>query len=378
MCVICVLPKGVIIPYNKLENAVFNNPHGYGIILKDNDLLEVKKKYYPDGTDPEEIAKILTDNKDVERILHVRWKTEGGLGLDNTQPFNVYYSEGKRIIHREFMHNGTLYEFKSKDTYGQSRFMHGYHVADDDSDTPSDSRNFAEKMLRPLLLNYSGPDGKADISDPFFQSVVNKFWGSGTNRGIIVANNQDNFIINRSAWSTIKTIDGEYLASNDDYFDTLKRGYEYEKRERSKKEAEEAAREASKNNVVSFGRAPKIDWPMSKLSEVSFLKRKEFTKEVEKIFEDVDLYDNDDGYASLAALTTKEIEDFCYADPINMATFVVMLTSALKLYYDKTVALAEDKDKASKLIAKLKHQIANQNGDCSSHKIAAAKEVKVG
>lgn len=386
MCVICVLPKGVVLPYNKLENAVFNNPHGYGIVLKDNNRLEVKKKYYPEGTDPEEIAKILEDNKDIERILHVRWKTEGGLGLDNTQPFSVYYSEGKKLIHREFMHNGTLYEYKSHSSYGQERMGYGYAQIPD-PDAPSDSRNFAEKVLRPLFLNYSGPESKADISDPFFQKVVEKFWGSGTNRGIIIANDQDNFIINRSAWSVIKTETGDVLASNDSYFDKLERGYEFEKREKAKREAERIAREAAQStgtNVVPFGRQAASrsshDWPMSKLSDVSFTKRKEITKDITDFFNDMDLYNEDEGYASLAALTADEIEDLCYTDPKQMAAFVLMLTSTLENYYKSAKSAIQAKDKATKLVATLKQQLAEKEAanDVPVRMAAGGKEVKVG
>lgn len=361
MCVIMVLPKGVVLPFDKLQNAVWNNPHGYGLVMKDNGLLEVRKAFDPKGTDPDVIARLLEDNKDIERVIHLRWKTEGSLNLENTQPFTVYYSEGSKIIHREFMHNGTLYDYRETP---QTVWQNGARVAvDDDSNTPSDSRNFADRVLRPMLLHFEGENGKADIQNPFLYKMIDKFWGVAQhNRGIIIANDQDHLLINQKAWSEINTTTGKFVASNDDYFSELKRGYEFEARKKRIEEQERQTRLA----VAAVGRQDNvIDWPLTKLKEVPLGYKKDLSKSLEGLFEEMELWNEDDGIASLSALDEDEVKNFCYASPDLAAALIMTLALTLKGYYDEKIKITEDKDKATRHIASLKLKLSeaeNQNG----------------
>ena len=89
MCVIIVMPPNAQINKDHLFNSVYNNWHSYGLILKDqNSKLQVLKDCPEGGNGPELIWKLLENNKDVERILHLRHNTRGATNMMNAQPLS--------------------------------------------------------------------------------------------------------------------------------------------------------------------------------------------------------------------------------------------------------------------------------------------------
>lgn len=239
MCVIFQLAPGYTIPKALLDNAVHNNPHGYGIIIKRvGQPLVVVKELPVEGNNPDEIYKILKDNEDAERFVHVRWKTQGSISIENTQPFQVYNDRGREIW---FCHNGTLGNFSPSYNHMQGGF----------ADETSDSRKYAETVCARFLPKFVGENGIADYQDEIMQEILLNKWSHG-NKGLLVSNDLDPFFLGLSQWETIKTqemIDGElvtgaFFASNNEYFERLKRGPLHEKLEAEKRKKEDEEREA--------------------------------------------------------------------------------------------------------------------------------------
>lgn len=237
MCVIIAMAAGSTINKRQLFNAVYNNWQGFGIVLKDqNNRMEVIRKFDPNGTDPEEVWKILEDNKDIERILHVRYCTKGAADEANTQPFEVFNSEKRRVF---FFHNGTLPSYGAN-TSGMGK---------------SDTLEFSEKVLQPALLRWTGEKGKADYTDEAFVSLIlDKHWTS-TSRGLLYSNDLDPLRMGNN-WSEYKHPDdsseGLIYVSTTDYFDRIQRGPMFQKLEeaRKAKEAQEAAERAKTNGAI--------------------------------------------------------------------------------------------------------------------------------
>lgn len=206
MCVIFTLLPGINIDDNLLDNAVANNWHGYGIVLKDDHAkrIEVRQSFSEtNGADPEEVAKILRDNNDVTRYVHLRHTTKGANGLDNCHPFTVYHSNDRHVL---LMHNGTMpVKFCPK-------------AGDDRSDT----RIFAEDFVSDLLLRFKGDMGNGDYNYPMIKTILEELAGYN-NKLLLVSNDLDPLYCNH--WSTIKNKDGsQFVASNNTYFDRITRG----------------------------------------------------------------------------------------------------------------------------------------------------------
>lgn len=205
MCVIFVLPAGVNIDDDKLDKAVANNWHGYGIVLKDEGAkrLEVRRKYSEsNGADPEEVARILRENDDVTRYVHLRHTTAGENGIENCHPFSVYNSNSREVY---LMHNGTMYDFKPAL-----------------NDKRSDTRIFAEEFVSDLLLHFEGDLGRGDYNYPIIKKILERQAGT-SNKLLLVSNDLDPLFCND--WKTLKNSDGtEIKVSNNDYFDRIVRG----------------------------------------------------------------------------------------------------------------------------------------------------------
>jgi len=237
VCVILHLSAGATINKRQLYNAVHNNWHGFGLVLKDqNNRIQLTKGFRENGTDPEEIWKLLEDNKDIERYLHVRHSTRGAPDDTNVQPFEVYNSNERQIF---FMHNGTLSSFGGAWNNDQGK---------------SDTLEFCEKILSPALLRWSGANGKADYTDEeFFRLVMEKQWSSGST-GLFVSNDLEPRRIG-AGWSEYKhpddTSSGTVWTSNTSYFDRVQRGPEFQRLEAIKK-AEEEKKKEEMNSLVPF------------------------------------------------------------------------------------------------------------------------------
>jgi predicted glutamine amidotransferase len=319
-----------------LQNAVWNNPHGYGLIIQDGDKLTVTRQLNPEGTTPEEVDKLLRDNGGFTRFLHLRWMTEGDITLDNVQPFRVYNKKGHEIW---FMHNGTLYDYKP------GKLENGTE------DPRSDSRIFADDVLTPFL-DLSG--GKYDES--IARKILTYFWGTGIhNRGLLISNKHKPLMLNAKEWKDIDAVneDGEvaftFRASNDTYFDKVERGFEYDRREevRKKKDAERLTfRQDNEKDE------PK-EWGITKLKDICFKPNELLDGELGKLMDDYDIF-SDEGMAALENLTELEIHSAIRNYPISMGNLMVHLTSAFSRVVDERETAWEKHLKATKLIAEMK------------------------
>ena len=333
MCGIIYLKPDEMIPYNLLENCVYNNPHGFGLILRDgvNNKLEVIRRHQQGGNDPKEIFELLEENKDVERVLHVRWKTHGEDNLDNTHPFTAYYSDSRQIY---FMHNGVLHDFKPKDG---KIIWEGTTRHEEPGESASDSKKFNDEFLAKTLLSWHGENGKADYHDPNFHMILEKFWGNGDNKGILVSNDLPVLFINSKAWKTIKHDKGEFFASNDTYFNNLVRGPEFERRKRIKEAEEAKVRQARfQKETQERQKQGSNTWTITNLRDINFLKKVELSEDLTRILEDFDLYSNE-GLATLENLTEIEIDTLVEKSPADASSLIILLTSKFAEMYKNYV-----------------------------------------
>lgn len=297
MCNIIVLAPGQMPVWSDFENMCFNNWHAFGLVtIVDGKLDIVKENFVDKEIDPKTIYNLLVKDKAYKRILHVRHITAGANSLDNTHPFEVYYSDKRHVV---FMHNGTLHTFKSK-----KKSEHGSYEVDDDTG-PSDTKNFVDRIIQPALTSMDFGYGKGDIQAPFLHTILREFW-SLDNRGILISNDQDSFLL--GDWKKRKDTDGgEYLSANDLYFDTVKRGPEFTRRE-ARRIAEEEAKKSNDKTTKTSGKAVV---PLDKYPGIGSNKPEKFrpSDKFSELLQDWDVWDRD-GMASLAAMTDSEIEEF--------------------------------------------------------------------
>ena len=164
MCQYFWKPAGVTIDEEKLRNSVINNPHGWGILYRD-DPSEGKVNPFefimcddPEkDTDPDEIVNLMNSKlKDKDVYLHLRWVTAGDRSIDNIHPFSVLERGKKQLF---LMHNGTLSEFKPKI-----------------DDSRSDTRIFTDTVMSPLAKTMRKPfkwDSWKEVS-----TLIHKLIGS--------------------------------------------------------------------------------------------------------------------------------------------------------------------------------------------------------
>lgn len=345
MCKIMIFPVGVNPEWEKFQNAVWNNPHGYGLILKDpkNKKLELIKsgeKELKNGNDPKELFDLVTDNDDFERYLHVRWKTEGAISQDNVQPFCSYNSKSRQVY---FMHNGTLYEYRN--STGVNHYYQGVRKEAEDAGD-SDTKRFNDKFLSPFIQRIVGENGKADFHDPIFQAILMKYWGAAAhNRGVLIANDLDYFLINSKEWKENKTSKGSYFSSNDQYFDKLTRGFEFDRREAERKEIEEKERATRKEQQDKFHTDHTKN--IVNLREVSFQKKYGEIKNINDLMTDIDVYSHS-GIALLKNLTAVEIQTFIQKNEEDAIALIMHLTDEFAKLYDNHTGLTEYVQKIQK------------------------------
>lgn len=324
MCNIIALKAGVSIPYEKLETCTYNNPHGFGLILRDPSTKKLQIiRRCPKENDPKEIFDLLEDNKDIERYLHLRWRTDGPINLENTHPFPAYSSNNREIY---FMHNGVLSDFKPRSVYenGVQKTLEG--------DT-SDSKKFNDEFLAPYLLTHVGANGKADYHDPMFIKIINKFWSSGS-KGLLISNDLEPLFINEKEWKELDFGGGKFWSSNDTYWNRLTRGPEYDRREaeaKQKREKEAAARAA--NRFQEENKNP-MGGSITNLRDITLKPKEVLSEDLANIFEDYNIW-TDEGTAALSNLTQIEIEDLIKKDAETAAALLIHITSAFDELYKR-------------------------------------------
>lgn len=362
MCVIFQLRPGYTLPKKLLDNAVNNNPHGYGIIIKRDNKLEVIKDTPENGNDPDVIYKILKDNEDAERFVHVRWRTAGTISEDNTQPFKVYADEFGREIW--FAHNGTLNEYATR------TYVNGVHQQNDGD---SDSKKFAENVLIKYLPKLKGDAGIADIQDRAIQDLLDKYWSNSySNKGILICSDLDPYYFGLVNWKTInvkEVIDGKevhssFFASNDDYFERMKRGPLFEKLEQERKKREEE--EKAKNSPwAAIGGASSKDSPFSS----GFLKKYGVSDKAKELLEDFDFYDPDH-YVGLSNLTYHEIKNvFDNLNSDDRASVALYITHFLKNERIKSDEASSKLERAQKKIESLAKKVKKYEPDNSTDSV---------
>lgn len=189
MCVIIELEKGKEFPFNNLENAVRNNPDGFGLMMYRDNAVEVQR-YLPEKPDADTVAKILEKFKDEHRVLHLRYKTKGSVSKENLHPFPVIVDKKNQVY---MMHNGTFHEM--------NKFI---------QDEESDSKAFAREVLNPILSRMKFKDNIVDLNDPVVKLILEQF---------VTAHNKV-FLINKNSslklgsWSEFQG----FPVSNTSYF----------------------------------------------------------------------------------------------------------------------------------------------------------------
>lgn len=323
MCNIVALKAGTSIPYEKIENCTFNNPHSFGLILRADKKLQIIRECPKEGSDPKKIFDLLEKHKDVERYLHLRWKTEGPIDLENAHPFTSYYTDNRQVY---FMHNGTLQDFKPRVT---SVYENGKTTYTNHEPGLSDSKKFNDEILRPLLEITVGENGTGDTTNPMFQKIVEKFWGHGS-KGLLICNDLDPVFINLPQWKELDFGGGKFWSSNNDYWDKLTRGPVHEAREEERKKKEEAARQASfqGQNHRPGGRV------VTDLKDIDLKPRQILTEDLSRIFEDFNIW-SEEGIASLCNLTELELSGLVARDPDSATGLLVHITSSYDDLYKR-------------------------------------------
>lgn len=186
MCLIVHKPAGQRIPHDLLVAAARLNADGWGLMGHDANGGHVLERHA--HLDLEMLLEAETRHADAQIALHLRRRTRGRVDLHNTHPFEI--DDGVFL-----MHNGTL------------QFDEG--PAGD-----SDTRYFAEQVLRPLSRRHRGLLADRDFLHLLELSL------SERNKAVVYDSRQRQFsILNRhhgaefeGLWlSSIKWIDASLL-----------------------------------------------------------------------------------------------------------------------------------------------------------------------
>lgn len=345
MCAILYLKKTQMPLREQIDNAVYNNWHSYGLIVRIGEDLEVIKECPESGeVNPDDVWNLLEKYREYDRYLHLRHNTAGATSIENTHPFLVY-DDGDRKVW--WMHNGTLYPFVSKK---QETSNMGTVKLVDDPDGKSDTVNFAEQVITPLLEQLDGPNGKGDIKNPLLRKMIQANW-TGSNRGLLVSNKEGSLFIDQ--WKMIDSGQDKFLASNDEYFTTVKRGPEFARREESRKriEAERKALEEAKKGAQTGSTSREI----VSIKDFTFDQKHGFYRLSEslcKVCLDWDIYERE-GAIALGYATKDELKEL-YESETDCMFIMDWVFSDYATMYDEMLFLEDKHERASKMIATLK------------------------
>lgn len=345
MCVIIYLKPGQMPPKEMLFNAVYNNWHSYGLVTRIDGKLDIKRVVPASGeVDPQEVWNALTDDFDFERFLHLRHNTAGATNLENCHPLDVYY-DPKRQRQVVFMHNGTMYNYKSK-----KKSATGSEIDDDDG--PSDTKNFTDRVLIPYLSSCDFGEGKGDIQSPYMRDLIKKFWG-GSNRGLLISSDQDPLFIDD--WKVVGPEGNKFPASNDDYFKEVKRGPEHTRRLVRQEQNKLAAKAASEKKPSTVREI--IDAVQFKQGTHRFF---ELSESLANIVNDFEVYDRS-GAVTLGLATYDELVELYDQRKDCLAVMNWVFTDYAKLYEEHQQVL-KDKDVATKMIATMMEEKKRKAG----------------
>ncbi len=352
MCNIIILEPNQMPIKSEFETMCWNNWHAFGLVTFVDGKLDTVKKAFTDKDpmNPEAIWSLLKRDVKYRRVLHVRHMTAGNNLVENAHPYDVYYSDKRDV---KFMHNGTLYQYKSKKPSETNMNM----FVDDDSG-PSDSKNFVDRILTPYLSVMDAGEGKGDITNKLFLDLLDQFWAvPSSNRGILLSSDQGYRTV--GVWKKRKDdVGGEYITANDDYFDKVSRGPEYTRREESRK-AEEAKKynpqtaksHSTGTNIVPI--TPMANFPNLGKPIYGFFTVNDKFKDLLK---DWSIYDREHA-VSLAALTKEELLEIVNGDKQDLIFLMDMILTDYAQCYADLLEVEAKHDKASKKIAELKLEL---------------------
>jgi hypothetical protein len=327
-----------MLPYEMLEAAVYNNWHSYGLVTRVGDKLDIKKSVPKSGeVDPKAVWKLLEDDVEYERFLHLRHNTAGATNDENCHPFDIYYSPktGRQVV---FMHNGTLFGYKSKKITPDNREV-------DDDDGPSDTKNFVDRILIPYLSSIDFGNGHGDIEHPHIRELVRRFW-SVNNRGLLISSDQKPFYLDD--WKELDDGDGgKFLASNDTYFKNVTRGPEFSRRELRKKQMQgviKAQKGSKTREVVSYS-------DFQKGNKHPFF---DLSTSTAKVVNDWQMYDRTHA-TRLGFATVDELKELYAEEQDCLYVMDWVFTDYAKLY-EEFGMMKEKHQKASAMIANLTEQ----------------------
>lgn len=321
MCSLFQLLPGYTLPEEWLFNAVHNNEHGYGVLLKENKKIQVIKDL-PAKPDPDKLFKLLKEHEDVERWVHLRNMSQGTITLDNVQPIQVYHSKKRDVF---FLHNGTIGNLFVPENMKDS-------LPEKINTDMSDSRRYAISRIAPYLLRFHGNSGPADIHDPFLNTMLVNGWTTVNGRAVLVSSDQDHVLLNSTGWESLKDPNGEeFLSSNDDYFKILKRGSLFDQR---KKEEDAKKAKNAPARILPGGKGADSSTGVYKLEYPPFEETLSLSEAMVDCLEEYDLY-TPEGFVAMAYLEESELLPLFRDNLSDAVTMFLYLTSYLK---DATIA----------------------------------------
>lgn len=342
MCNIMILKPGQMPSKKHLKNAVANNWHSYGLVTKVDGKLDIRRKVAEglaeDGEenmiDWEEVYNLLLDDIMYERYLHLRYVTAGANNAQNCQPVDIFYDGESHVV---FMHNGTFESYKSR-VYDSQK---GKWV--EDLEGPSDTVNFANRVIIPYTSSTNFGTGKADINHDLYKRLIRAFWPNDS-RGLLIHSKQE--AVTFGVWKKLpndtSTGDGEILTSNDTYFDDVVRGPVLN-REIRRKELEEARLRAENKLVEEKGGVRGI----APLKDFNFQHKHGFfqlSDSVTKIADELQLYDRE-GATALGYCSWEELRELYQSETDCMFVMDWVFTDYAKMYDE----LRDEKKKVEKL-----------------------------
>lgn len=352
MCNICIFEPGQMPIRDEFDNMCYNNWHAFGLVTYVDGKLDITKKAFTDADEinPSVIWSMLQKDIQYRRILHVRHMTAGTNTILNTHPYDVFHDDKRTVV---FMHNGTLYNYKSK------KKTEGGAMVDDDSG-PSDSKNFVDQVLTPYLAAMDFGNGRGDIRHPLVLGLLGQFWTSGTtNRGILISSDQEYTTL--GVWKKRKdSAGGEYLTANDDYFGSVTRGPENQRREESRRKRIAESNNKTTQSPPTTGTNIVPITPMSSFPNLGKPQLGFFTvnDHFKNILQDWSIYDRENA-VTVGAMTKEELLELM--DNKDDAIFLcdLIFTDYAQMYGELLEAEAKHV-RATKLIAQLQAQLSQK------------------
>lgn len=159
MCLIIDKPKGILFPEEDILSAVAVNDEGFGFMWAEDGQVRFEKG---DNYTPEDIVAVVKEMEDTHALFHMRYNTAGVTNQVNCHPFKVL---DKRVHGSDLflMHNGTINKCRPGTTANAKR------------KAMSDSRIFAEEVLRPLLAQY----GPSALDNLVLKGLLEDYIGAG-------------------------------------------------------------------------------------------------------------------------------------------------------------------------------------------------------